>query len=231
MNTKDLGKEKKTLRIGGIHATLGSAAPLQKAIKNALPNAEMVHFVNEEMLGYVNRNGGVNETAMRMFARQVFLAEEAGVDAIVISCNVYAPRVDTVRPFVTAPLLTVDSAMQEHAAQIGGLIGVLGTNNSSVPSCSGGIRRASAALGLPEPSFADGTVVEAAQYLVNGDAETFDRMLTEKALELVSKNCSAIVLAQVTMARAKPALEAAGITIPILTSPDECAAKLKQMLA
>lgn len=226
-----MNNEQKTRRIGVINAALGSAAPLSEAVQKVLPNAKMVHFLNEEMLQYVNRNGGVDETAMRMFARQVFLAEEAGVDAIIISCNVYAPRVDDVRPFVATPIITVDSAMQKQAALIGGRIGVLGTNNSSVPSCCSGIRKAAAALNLPAPEFADGTVAEAAEYLVRGDGATFDSLLVKKAQALVADGCRAIVLAQVTMARAKPALQAAGITVPVLTSPDECAKLVAQMLA
>ena len=211
------------VRIGGIHAALGSTAPFSEAIRKAVPGAQIVNFVNEEMLQYVNRNGGVDPAAMRMFAKQVFNAEEAKVDILVIACNIFAARIDDIRPFVSVPLLTVDRDMQEKAASIGGRIGVMGTNMSAVPACCMGICRAAEDKGFPVPDFEDGTVAEAAKYLVQGDTETFDRLLAQRALELAADGCSAIVLSQVTMARAKPALEKAGIKIPILTSPEECA--------
>lgn len=211
------------VRIGGIHAALGSTVPFSEAIRKAVPGAQVVNFLNEEMLQYVNRNGGVDPAVMRMFAKQVFHAEEAKVDVLVIACNIFAARIDDIRPFVSVPLLTVDRDMQEKAASIGGRIGVMATNTSSMPACCAGIRRAAAETGVPVPDFEDGTVVEAAEYLVMGDTETFDRLLTQRALELTANGCSAIVLSQVTMARAKSALEKAGIRIPILTSPEECA--------
>lgn len=222
------------MRYGIINATVGSVGPLKKAIIEAEPGAEVVNFVNEEMLAYANRTGKVDDKALRMFARQVFTAQEAGVDAIMVSCNVYIPMMDTVKPFISVPILGVDAAMQEHAASIGGRIGIIGTNKNSVPSCSSGILKAAerlAAAGGAESAkpieFVDGTVVEAAAVLESGDGESFDRMLTEKAVELVNeKGCEVIVLAQVTMARAKKAILEAGITVPVLSSPEEGAKAL-----
>lgn len=226
MRISDVRKE---LKIGVIHAALGSAPPLSAAIRRTVPAAQVINFVNEEMLQYVNRNDGVDARAMRMFAEQVFHAEEAGVDIIVVACNVFAPRIDDMLPFITVPILAVDRPMQKRAAAIGGKIGVMGTNNSAFPACCSGIRKAAGDLGVQAPVFVDGTVAEAAQMLVKGDTESFDRVLTEKALQLVSEGCIAIVLSQVTMARAKEAMEKAGIDVPILTSPDECAERIREM--
>lgn len=225
MNSESVKKK----RIGVIHAVLGSAAPLTKVIREVSPDTEVLNFVNEEMLSYVNRNGGVDAIAMRMFANQVFHAEEAGVDAIVIACNVFAARADAVEPFVSVPVITVDSAMQEKAAAIGGRIGVMGTNHSAVPACCAGIRRAADKAGLPIPEIVNGTVTEAAAALSGGDTGKFDSLLTERALELVNEGCGAIVLSQVTMARAKAAMQRAGISVPILTSPEECAKRLASL--
>lgn len=222
------------MRYGIIHAAMGSVAPLKEAILELEPDAKVVNFVNEEMLAYANRTGKVDETAMRMFARIVFTAQEAGVDAIMVACNIFAPHIDTVKPFISVPILAVDSAMQQIAASIGGRIGIIGTNMNSVPACSQGILAAAERLaetGGQTPSapisFCDGTVNEAAAVLENGDGETFDRMLTQKALELVEKeHCNVLVLAQITTARAKTAILDAGITVPVLTTPEEGAKAL-----
>lgn len=225
------------MKYGIIHATMGSVAPLKKAILKREPDAEVVNFVNEEMLAYANRTGKVDETAMRMFARIVFTAQEAGVDAIMAACNIFAPRIDAVKPFLSVPILAVDSAMQEIAASMGGKIGIIGTNASSVPSCSSGILAAAARLAgagrqtLAAPiEFCDGTVSEAAAILESGDTETFDRMLTQKAAELVeNEGCTVLVLAQITTARAKKAILEAGITVPVLTTPEEGAKALSEL--
>lgn len=119
---------------GIIHATTGSVAPLKNAILSLAPDAKILNFVNEQMLRYVNQVSGVDAKAMRMFAAEVFVAEEAGVEAIMIACNVYAPRLEQIKPLVSVTILAVDSAMQEKAAKLGGKIGVMGTNGSAVPS-------------------------------------------------------------------------------------------------
>ncbi len=221
------------MKYGIIHATVGSVQPLKRAILALMPEAEVVNFVNEEMLAYANRAGRVDETAMRMFARIVFAAEEVNVDAIMIACNIFAPRIDAVKPFISVPILAVDAAMQELAAKIGGKIGIIGTNKNSFPSCSSGISSAYKRLAENEPqpyteplTFVDGSCCEAAAILEKGDTETFDRLLTESALLLEKEGCSAIVLAQLTTARAKASILKAGVRIPVLSSPDEAARAL-----
>lgn len=230
MSHTDTRQSETPFRIGLIHAALGSAAPLCAAIHYVLPDAVLKNFVNEEMLQYANRNGGVDTKAKRMFARQVFLANESEVDLIIIACNIFAPFIDEIIPFTDVPVITVDNSMQEKAAAIGGRIGIIGTNSSAVPACRNGILKKASAQGKTSIEFIDGTVTEAAQVLANGDTERFDQLITEKALTLTQLGCDAIVLAQVTIARAKPALEKAGIAVPILTSPDECAARVKQIV-
>ena len=59
-----------------------------------------------------------------------------------------------------------------------------------------------------------------------GEAEHHDNLITEATGTLIG--CDAIVLAQFTMARARPAVEATA-TAPVLTSPESAVARLKHL--
>lgn len=214
------------MKYGIIHATTASVEPLKAAIKSINKDAEVVNFVNEEMLNYANRNG-VDHTAMRMFLKEVLTAEDTGVDAVLVACNIFASRIDPILPFVSVPIIPVDSAMHKKAAEIGGLQCIIGTNYNAVPSCKNSVIATSQELCTSAPEFIECVIPEAASALSAGDTELFDKLLTEKALEVMKEyDISAILLSQVTTARAKDSMQKAGITVPILTTPEEGAKAL-----
>lgn len=214
------------MKYGIIHATTASVEPLKMAIKNIDKNAEVVNFVNEEMLNRVNREG-LDKTAMRMFLEEVLTAADTGVHAIMVACNVFAPHIETVLPFVSVPIIPVDSAMHRKAASIGGLQCIMGTNFNAVPACRNGVINAFSENDSDVPEFIECVMPDAATALSNGDTELFDKILTDKALDILHEyDVSAILLSQVTMARTKTAMQKAGINIPILTTPEEGARAL-----
>jgi Asp/Glu/hydantoin racemase len=204
-----------------IHATTDSVAPLKRELLAQDPGCTVTNYVNEELLQYVRRTGDVDKAALRMFARTIFTALEDRPSAVMIACNVYAPYADCMQPFSDVPLLTVDHAMQEKAAHLGVKLGIIGTNSKSAPACFQSIAKMAEAAGRQIPACETATVLEAANALEQGDMELFDTLLTEHALKLQKNGCEAIILGQITMARSKIHLEKAGITVPILTSPEE----------
>lgn len=213
----------KELRIGVIHAAAGAVEPLNKALHRSVPGAKVINFMNEEMLQYVNRIGYPDPFALRMFAEQVFHTEEAKADLIIVACNVFAAHTEKILPFISVPLITADGAMQEQAVRTGRKIGLIGTNTNAVPSCIAGMKQAAEKLNISCPEFVNGTVIEAAEALTRGDTELFDHLVSEKGRELAGQGCDVIVLSQITLSRSKPALLKAGITVPVLTTPDACA--------
>ena len=117
--------------------------------------------------------------------------------------------------------------MHKKAAEIGGRLCIMGTNNNAVPACKKGVIAACRNAGRTEPEFIECILPEAAKALTDGNTDDFDRLLTDSALNTIRTNTvSAILLAQVTMARAKDAMIKAGISVPVLTTPEEGAKAL-----
>jgi hypothetical protein len=76
----------------------------------------------------------------------------------------------------------------------------------------------------PVPCFVD----RAFDALASGDPATHDHLVAERAREI--RNCDAIVLAQFTLSRAVPAVQAVNRT-PVYNSPGAAVAKMRRMVS
>jgi hypothetical protein len=118
------------------------------------------------------------------------------------------------------PVLKPNEAMIEDAVAMGGKIGLLATFGPTLTS-------------MP-PEFPPGVVVKcklaegALAAMDRGDFAEHDRLAAEAARDLM--DCDVIALAQFSLARAKPLVEAA-TGRPVLTTPDSAIRKLRRLLA
>ena len=206
------------MKIGVIHATTSAAMPLNEAFPRLAPETTVLNFVNEELLHRANAMGGVDTAGLRMFARTVFTAAEAGVDGIIVACSVYCPYVEQVKPFLQVPIIAVDNPMLETAAVKGQRIGILTTNLPAAPAAQKQIEQIAFAIGRT-PSFIQCPLPSAAAALKRNDHAEFVHIIREAAEQLVQQGCETLILAQITMACAAPAL--ADLNVTVLTSPDE----------
>ena len=103
------------------------------------------------------------------------------------------------------PMLKPNDAMIERALAAGDRIAVVATVAATVPSVSAEI-----------------------EVMAAGDGVSHDQLVAEaaRAIEAVD----VIVLAQFTLSRAAPSVEAVA-TVPVLNSPGAAVAKLKTLLA
>ncbi len=91
------------------------------------------------------------------------------------------------------------------------------------------IERAAAEAGV-EVEIIHEVAPEAYAALLANDAATHDRLLAAAVEDLQRRDVSAVVLAQVSMARALPALEAAA-RVPVLTSLHTSLEAIREALA
>lgn len=215
------------MKIGVIHATLGAAAPLNEAFKRLAPDAVVLNFVNEELLHRATALGGADTSGLRMFARMAFAAAEADVDGIIVACSVYCPYVELIKPFLQVPVIAVDNPMLETAAAKGNKIGILTTNGPAAPAAQHQIEAMAAALGR-KPEFVLSPLPAAATAFKQGRREEAIELIRQAGTALAAQGCDTLVLAQITMACAAPALSDTGVTV--LTSPDEGARRIIRLV-
>ena len=122
-------------------------------------------------------------------------------------------------------MLKPNEAMIDEALDRGPRIGVVATFAPTLESMRPEFKDQAHHRGIDlclEERFVPGAM----DALNDGEAERHDTLIAEAVGTL--NGCDAIVLAQFTMARARPAVEAA-TTVPVLTSPESAVARLKHL--
>ena len=181
-----------------------------------LPGAEVIHFVDSDVLATVMREGGISEASAARMVHLAEAAEAAGADVIFSACSSLGPSMDIARNVVRTPIVKIDDAMALQAAQQGTEIGVLATVPTTLKPTSDLILAKAAEIGrkvrihqrLSEGAF---------DTLMSGDRARHDDMVSSEAA-LLAKDVDLIVLAQASMSRLAGRLQDERGR-PVLTSP------------
>jgi Asp/Glu/hydantoin racemase len=199
----------------------------QKLFAEILPDAEIVDFIDTEVLADVQKEGITDGATQRMtYLAQA--AEAAGVDVIFSACSSLGPTIDTARKAVHVPIIKIDDAMARLAAAKGKKIGVLATVPSTLDPTIDQIEEKAREMGK-EITVYRGLAKGAFDKLMTGAREEHDEMVLAKAKELAPQ-VDLLVLAQASMTRLAPMLaEATGLEV--LTSPQLGVESVKQYLA
>jgi len=213
-------------RIALIHAVQVAMDPIRTALRAGWPEVEAVNLLDDSLS--IDRAKESNLTAalsarILNLARHAFTLDVAG---ILFTCSAFGPAIDQAAQELPVPVLKPNESMFEAAFGFGTNIGMLATFTPAVAGMEAEFyeeaqrRHSSARLKTI-------TVPEARAALDQGDFQTHDRRLAERAPELAG--CDAILLAHFSTARAAEAVRAA-VSVPVLTSPESAVAKLRGLL-
>lgn len=219
----------KTLAL--IHTGSFLAPIFTKMCRETMPEVKIFNIVDESLLNNTIAANQLTPTTSRRLAGYLQSAEEAGADAIMVTCSSVGPAVEAALPFVNIPVLRVDQPMADKAVSMGQKIGVIATLPTTLEPTSALIKARAAAQGR-EIEIVQQLCQGAFEAVAAGDTETHDRLVTAGLKELMPK-VEVVVLAQASMARVVDALPAAEKTVPILSSPQlgvEAAKKMMQDL-
>ncbi len=213
-------------RIALIHALAHSPPPINAALAEAWPDAVRMNLLDDSLSADLARHGRLDGA---MTARFVALADYAvgtGADAILFTCSAFGPCIDVVkRRHARRPVLKPNEAMVDEAAALagaaGGAIGLVASFQPTLDSMPAefppGVRVLTA--------LAEGAMAA----LDRGDAAAHDAAVQGAAESLVQAGCAVIALAQFSMARARPVVQAA-VDRPVLTTPDSAVRRLRTLL-
>ena len=181
-----------------------------------LPDAEILHFVDSDVLATVQRENGISDASAERMVHLAEAAEAAGADLIFSACSSLGPALDIAAKRVKTPIVKIDEAMAEHAATEADRVGVLAT----VPTTLGPTRdliadhaRESNRDVTIKPRLADGAFA----VLMSGDRARHDDMVLVEAAALAPE-VDLIVLAQASMSRLVDRIERE-TGKPVLSSP------------
>jgi len=208
-----------TKRIAVLHTSFVfvSVEPIiNELLAEMIPDAEIVHFVDSDVLATVVRENGISDSSAERMVHLAEAAEAAGVDVIFSACSSLGPALDVAAERVHTPIVKIDDAMTRLAAETADRVGILATVPTTLAPTADLVARHARDLGRDvtiTTRLADG----AFDTLMSGDRETHDAMVLEQATALAA-DVDVIVLAQASMSRlAERIEEAAGV--PVLSSP------------
>jgi Asp/Glu/hydantoin racemase len=197
-----------------------------RAFTSDWPEARISNLLDDSLFAWVKEAGGVVPEMYDVFRDLTRHMAGRGADGILFTCSAFRPVIDACIEEFDLPILKPNDAMIDKALEAGSRIAVMATVGPTIPSISVEIEEMAAARKQKVdlvPCFVD----DAFDALARGDAATHDRLVAERARGI--GNCDAIVLAQFTLSRAVPAVQAVNKT-PIYNSPGAAVARMRDMV-
>lgn len=213
-------------RIALIHATPVAMQPVVEAFRHGWPDVDTFSVLDDALSTDLARAGTLNAALKRRIAALAEYVTGIGVDAILYTCSAFGEAIEAVAHATPMPVLKPNEAMFEEALRLGTRIGLLATFQPSIPALEQEFVDMAQAQYL-NITLESACAPEAMAALTAGDADRHDRLIAEAAPRLA--HCDVIMLAQFSMARARPAVQQV-LGYKVLTSPDSAVARLKAVL-
>jgi Asp/Glu/hydantoin racemase len=211
-------------RIALIHATRLSIEAIEQAFRAHWPEASCFHLLETSLTAdRVRTPPGAASLEQRFIALSRY-AQIAGAAGILYTCSAFGPEIEAARRAVRLPTLKPNEAMLAEALARGRRVGLLATFAPTLTSMRDELEAMAAERGVAveiETAFVPGAM----DALDRGDATEHDRMIASAARAMESTEV--LLLAQFSMARARPAV-AAVVEVPVLTSPETAVVAMRR---
>ncbi len=175
-------------------------------------------MVDESLIQDTVKSGHLRKATVRRLVEQIASAEEAGADAVLVTCSSIGPGASVAQQLFEIPVLRIDEAMAEKAVRQAHTIGVLATLRTTLDPTTALLHEKAAKAGR-KVELIECLCEAAFPAVLAGDTATHDRLLA-KALVEDLKGVDLIVLAQASMARVLTTLAADVVHAPVLSSPE-----------
>jgi Asp/Glu/hydantoin racemase len=193
-----------------------------------MPEVNLFHMVDESLIKETIRAGRLERMTMRRLLAMIDSAEEAGADAVMVTCSSIGPATAIGQQLFDIPVVRVDDAMAEAAVAMGNRIGVMATLKTTLEPTIDLLRLKALEAGRNIEivgSLCDG----AFDAVLAGDTAAHDAILTRALKEM--RDVDVIVLAQASMARVVNTLPEGSLAAPVLSSPALAVGEASRVLA
>ena len=208
------------MRIALIHALKQSIQPIEKSFAKIWPEAKTFNILDDSLSSDLVRDGKLTALTTERFLILARYAAQIGSDGILFTCSAFGECISAcAQELHPLPVLKPYEAMIEKAAVRGRRIGLLATFAPTL-------------ISMPSEFPKDVTLqtklaAGALDALEKGLPDEHDKLAVSAAHDLVG--CDVIALAQFSLARTAPLIEAS-LRKPVLTPQDCAAAKMKMLL-
>src|SRR4051812_27825579 len=110
-----------------LHTASVNVTTFQALTGELTPELSTFHMLDESLLKNTIREGSMSPITARRVVNHVVSAEEAGADAVLVTCSSIGRGAELARSVVSVPVIRVDEAMADTAVHTGKRIGVIAT--------------------------------------------------------------------------------------------------------
>ncbi|MEO8134528.1 MAG: aspartate/glutamate racemase family protein [Betaproteobacteria bacterium] len=220
-------------RIALIHATALAVAPVTESFARLWPAAALTNLLDDSLSADRAAAGSLTPEMFDRFETLARYCAGCGADGILFTCSAFGPAIEAARATMTIPVLKPNEALLDEAldaaAAGSGRLALVATFEPSIASMRDELSDLARERGA---NVEIGTchVPGAMAVLAAGDGERHDALIAA-ALDAWDdwRAADAILLAQFSMARARPA-PAARCNVPVMVSTDSAVLALRRSL-
>ncbi|WP_054179806.1 aspartate/glutamate racemase family protein [Trabulsiella odontotermitis] len=212
-------------KIAMLHTSAATLAMMQQLIADIMPQADVMHLVEESMIKQVMKASGVTPAISARIAGYIQIAEKADCEIFMTACSSIGTAVEQCQFMTPLQLTRIDCAMVENAIEQGQRIAVLATVATTLKPTLSYVQRKVQESGK-QREIVPMLMEDAFHALLAGDTATHDRIVSE-GLKNAFASADVIMLAQASMARVLQQLPTP--PVPVLTSPESGVRWLKAL--
>jgi hypothetical protein len=214
------------MRIALIHALKHSIVPIEEAFARLWPEARLANLLDDSLSADLARDGALTPAMTERFLTLARYARSTDADGILFTCSAFGPCIEAcARELAPVPVLKPNEAMIEEAIALAGPAARIGLMATFAPTLAS--MPPEFAVAAPQATLVPCLAAEALKGLDRGDVAAHDREAARASEAL--RDTDVIALAQFSLARAAPLVEAA-TGRPVLTTPDSAVRKLQRLL-
>jgi Asp/Glu/hydantoin racemase len=203
-------------KVAFIHTSPAAIGPVMQFYAASAPEFEITNLLDDGLLRLLKAQDMATAEA-RLYDMIKTARETYGSELAMITCSsVPQELAERLAENFRSPVLKIDYPMAQEAVRQGRRVGVAATFEPTLAPTRKLIERAAAASGV-EVELVEEVAPEAYDALLTGDTARHDELLVALVERLQQRDVSAVVLAQVSMARVLPLLEGRA-RVPVLTS-------------
>src|SRR5947209_3529621 len=216
-------------KVAFIHTSPAAVGPLMQFYGGAAPELEITNLLDDGLLRLLA--AGQHAVARKRLAEMIGAAVETyGAELAMITCSsVPKEMAESLGVGFDVPVLKIDYPMAREAVRAGRRVGVAATFRPTLVPTRKLLSEAAAEAGT-EIEIVEEVAPEAYTALLANDTATHDRLLLDSVERLEKRGVSAVVLAQVSMARVLP-LVGQRVRVPVLTSLHTSLDAIREALA
>lgn len=203
-------------KIGLVHATMNSVQPILHAFHTLHPSVDLINVMDESLIWELNETNQITQNMIRRLIDLASKAEDAGAEAILLTCSSFSPYVPEFKHLFKVPVLSSDESMLNEAVKIGGKIGVIATVKKAGPTTTNLLYQTAEEQGK-KIEVETIVIPEAFEALQSGNQAKHDEMI-HAAIDKLATNSDVVLLAQYSMASALDSYDRG--EIPIVTGPE-----------